>query len=418
MNREPGQEQERNLYLQRFFGDFNQATTRLQDAFAGLEKKYELINRELDCKNLELQGALAEKERVNEYLRNILESLAAGVVVTDLEGKVTMMNRSAERLTGHSREGALGQGVCSLFKGQYPDWGDSLDPVFSAGDAGRKTKLRGRVLKVSGSVVTSKDGTEMGKVIVLRDITRIVKLEKTMKEGEKMRSMGEMAAHIAHEIRNPLGSIELFASLLMKDLQDEKCRERASHIIGAVRDMDHKISSLFHYARRRTPLMSNVNVHDVLSRVLSFSGHILEKGNVRLAVRYDGCDPVISGSDEMLRQVYLNLILNALQAMPEGGNLSVETGITGGTAHRDSHVTSRIADTGCGIPSGTMKKIFDPFYSTREQGMGLGLAIVKNIVDMHDGAIEVEENEGGGTVFTVTFPLIAADDEKKKNPDC
>ena len=407
MNREPGQEREGNL--QRFFGAFNQATTRLEGAFAGLEKKYELMNRELSCKNVALQTALAEREGINEYLRTVLESLSLGVVVTDRAGTVTMMNRSAERLAGCSRADVMGKGAQVLFDGQYPDWGDSLDPLFSAGDAGRRTGRKGRILHVTASTVKSAHGTDTGKVIILRDITRIVTLEKRANEGEPSSIRGDMTAHMAHEIRNPLGSIELFASLLMKELGDEKHRERAAHIISAVRDMDHRVSALLDDVRRRTPLMGHVNLHDVLQDVLIFFRQVLEGGTIRLTVNYEEIDPVIAGNDAMVRQVCLNIILNALQAMPDGGDLCIETAIGEGTTGGDSQVTIRVMDTGCGIPVRDMSGIFDPCYTTKEGRMGLGLAIVKDIVDTHGGTIEAAANEGGGTVIIVTFPLIASD---------
>ena len=402
MNREQGQEGEGNL--QKFFGTFNQATTRLEGAFAGLEKQHELMNRELSCKNAALQTALAEREGINEYLRTVMESLSVGVVVTDRAGTVTMMNGTAERLTGCSRADVMGTGAQVLF-----DWGDRLDALFSAGDAGRRVGLKGRILHVSASTVKSAHGTDMGKVIVLRDVTQIAGLEQGVNDGEASGIVEDMTAHIAHEIRSPLGSIELFASLLMKELREEKHRERAAHIISAVRDMDHRVSALCDDVRDRTPLMGRVNLHGVLQDMLIFFRQVLDGGSIRLTVNYEEIDPVIAGNDAMVRQVCLNLILNALQAMPDGGDLCIETAIGECTARGDSQVTIRVTDNGCGIPARDINGIFDPFYTTKEGRMGLGLAIVKDIVDTHGGTIDAAPNEGGGSVFTMTFPLIASD---------
>jgi len=398
------------LFLQQPFEDFDRATLRLQKAFADLEEKFENINRELDRKNTELQETLAEKEKISSYLQNILESLTTGVVVTDMEGKTTMMNRGAEVFTGFSREDAMGVSANLLFENKI-----SSDPkgcfgleCFDGG-MGEKIRLKGRILEVFGSAVKARNGKETGKVIVVRDITKLEKLEATVKRTEKLAVMGETVANIAHEIRNPLGSIELFASLLVKDLKEQKNRDRASHIVSSVRDMDNKISNLLLFARDRKPPMKNVNVHNALKEVIAFSEQIIKKENILLTVNYEDVDPIIAGNAEMLKQVFLNLILNAMQAMPEGGNLYIETRVSDGSYEGGtcgSNVEIRFMDTGCGIPAESIKKIFDPFFTTKGKGAGLGLAIVHNIIDIHGGSIDVENNKGGGAVFNITFPMI------------
>ena len=410
-------------FLQQSFEGFDRATARLQKAFAGLEKKFESINRELDRKNVELQKALAEKEKISGYLQNILESLMTGVVVTDLEGKTTMMNRRAEAFTGFSREDARGENANLLFGNEFPsDPEGRLDLKHFDGGLGKKIRLKGRILELFGSAVKSKNAEKTGKVIVLRDITRLEKLEEMVKRTEKLAAMGETAANIAHEIRNPLGSIELFASLLIKDLKEKKNRDRASHIISSVRDMDNKISNLLLFARDQKPLMKKADVHNALKEIIIFSEQIVEKENILLSVNYEDADPIIAGNAEMLKQVFLNLILNALQAMPEGGDLYIETRIPDAGGEESiscgSDVEIRFMDTGCGIPAENIKKIFDPFFTTKEKGMGLGLAIVHNIVDIHGGSIDVESARGGGTVFNITLPLIAASYENKNDSGC
>ena len=205
---------EKSLFLQQSFKDFDVATARLQKAFASLEKKFENINKELKCKNVELQEALAEKEKISSYLQNILESLTTGVVVADMEGKTTMINQCAEMFTEFSRENAVGTDTEVLFENKLKYLDD--------GSLGEKIRLKGRTLEIFDSAVKTGSGDEIGKVIVLRDITRLEKLEATVKRTEKLAAMGETAVNLAHEIRNPLGSIELFASLLIKDLKEKK----------------------------------------------------------------------------------------------------------------------------------------------------------------------------------------------------
>jgi len=416
-NRRHGAQAEDLPFLQQPFEDFDRATVRLQKAFADLEGKFENINGELDRKNIELQETLAEKERISSYLQNILESLTTGVVVTDMEGKATMMNQCAEAFVGVSREAAVGVSANLLFENKIsPDPEDRFGLKHFDGGLGEKISLKGRILEIFGSAVRAGDGQETGKVIVLRDITRLEKLEEMVKRTEKLAVMGETAANIAHEIRNPLGSIELFASLLVKDLKEKKNRERASHIVSSVRDMNHKISNLLLFASDRKPSMKEINIHDVLKEITIFSKQIIENGNILLTVNYEDVDPIIVGNAEMLKQVFLNLILNDVQAMPEGGELHIETRIANGNnKKKDSHnsnVEISFMDTGCGIPAENIKKIFDPFFTTKEKGMGLGLSIVYNIVNINGGSIDVENNKNGGATFNITFPIAGDRDQK------
>jgi signal transduction histidine kinase len=399
---------EKTLLLQQSFKDFHLATERLQKAYASLEEKFESINKELKSKNLELQEALAEKEKISSYLQNILESLTTGVVVMDMDGKTTMINRCAEVFTEFSKEDAVGTDAQLLYENKI-SFGSKgcfdFKPFY--GGLGEKISLKGRILEIFGSPVKTETKEQIGRVIVLRDVTRLEKLKATVKRTEKLAAIGETAANLAHEIRNPLGSIELFASLLKKDAKEKKNSDRASHIINAVRDMDNKISNLLLFAGSQKPPMKTINVNNALKEIIAFSEQIIKKGNIFLTVSYEDVDPMIFGNAEMLKQIFLNLMLNAMQAMPKGGNLYIKTRTLGGRYEGGAHGSNleiRFMDTGCSIPAENIKKIFDPFFTTKGKGAGLGLAIVHNIVDIHGGSIDVENNKGGGTVFNLTFP--------------
>jgi len=396
------------LFLQRSFNEFNQATTRLQKAFANLEQKFEQINRELELKNEELKQTIEEKEKVKNYLRNILESLTTGVVVTDLDGKITTLNRCAEIFWGISQDQVAGKDIKFLFADlNITDW-----KVFRTEylpDTGKKVNVKDRIIEIFVSPMRAEQGEIIGTVFILRDITRIEKLEEMAKRTEKLVAMGEMAANIAHEIRNPLGSIELFASLLMKDQKDKTHQGRLSHIITSVKNMDNKISNLLLFTTQKNPMMRNINLHHIMKEVLRFSDPIIKQEGITLSVSYSAVDPYVRGDAEMLKQVFLNILLNSIQAMADGGSLRIETIVSHerevvSTGNRNVEV--RVSDTGVGIPRENLKKIFDPFFSTRERGSGLGLAIVHNIVHVHNGSIDVESKEKEGTVISILLPLI------------
>ncbi len=396
--------------LKRSFDDFNQVTRKLREAFASLELKFEGINRELEDKNLRLERAVEENERVKNHLQSILESLTTGVLVTDREGKITLMNPSAEGFYGVTLSRMAGKPVDVLLQGVSSGSGRGGPQRRKAaiGAPGRKIRVRGRTIEVLESAVKTAKGEVMGAVYILRDVTAVEKLEEMAKRAEKLAAMEELAANVAHEIRNPLGSIELFASLLMKDLRDRRSLERVSQIIAAVRNVDNKISNLLLFTRKREPLMHEVDLHGILEEVISFCEEIIAHEGVSLSAKYARGGARVRGDAEMLKQVFLNIILNAFQAMPCGGVLEIETRRIGAG---DFHPVGaplmevRFSDTGVGIPAEHLAKIFDPFFSTKEKGSGLGLAIVHSIVDLHGGAIDVESREGGGTLFRILLPL-------------
>jgi signal transduction histidine kinase len=193
----------------------------------------------------------------------------------------------------------------------------------------------------------------------------------------------------------------------MKDMKDKAHQERLSHIITSVKNMDNKISNLLLFTTPTHPMMRKVYLHRIVKEVLRFSDPIIKQEDISLSVKYSSIEPCVSGDAEMLKQVFLNILLTAIQAMAVGGHLGIETAVSP-LCSEDSmrSVEVRISDTGIGITRDNLKKIFDPFFSTRERGSGLGLAIVHNIVHAHSGSIDVESRERGGTVFSITLPLF------------
>ncbi len=395
--------------LQQTFHDFNNATASLKAAYAKLEHKFENINLELATKNQELEKTIAEKEDMKNYLQNILESLTNGVVVTDPAGHIETINHCAGIFTATDREEVKGKHISLLFGDISPElWRDILFSAYHRGDAGHKIKLKGRTLEIFGSPVLARNGQEIGTLFILRDITRIEKLEDMAKRSEKFAAMGEMAANIAHEIRNPLGSIELFASLLIKDLPEKKDRDRVAKIVASVKNMDNKISNLLMFTKNKLPLSKSLNIHVILKDTLFFAEQLALQGNISLDLVLVEEEPFVLGDEEMLKQVFLNIIFNAFQAMPEGGHLHIETK-NSSAGHRLEKgwpfLEIIFADDGIGIPVENITKIFDPFFSTREGTSGLGLANVHNILEMHKGAIHVERGSEKGTIFTILLPL-------------
>lgn len=237
-----------------------------------------------------------------------------------------------------------------------------------------------------------------------REIERMKSLEEQADRNSRLTAMGEMAVKIAHEIRNPLGSIELFTSLLQREITDDSHKNLLEHISSGIKNLNHVISNLLTFTKQPKPIFKEFDVHKFLDDLLQFSKFLLNNNNIRLEKEYSPSLPIGWGDEELLKQVFLNLLLNAVQSMPKGGVLKVKAGLGEKLKVNTPFIEIKIIDTGDGITEDNLKKIFNPFYTTRERGTGLGLAIVHNIIELHKGIIEVESKVGKGTAFTILLP--------------
>ncbi len=397
-------------YLQKSISQFNDATNRIMEAYGRLEKEFANLNLELEKKNLELEKMVGEKEDVKSYLHNILESLTTGVVVIDLQGNIQTINGCAEVFLQSSRELLTGRNIRTWLADICPGDGNNLlESEYLAGDLGRRAALNDRILDIFGSPLRARSGDVLGVVLVLVDVTKMEGFKEIAKRSERLAAMGELAANIAHEIRNPLGSIELFSSLLLKDLVEKKNRQRVMQVIASVKNMDSKISNLLYFAEPNPPRMESLFLHDIIEEIISFTEPIIDQADISLAVDLDDSEPLVSGDTEMLKQVFLNVILNALQAMPAGGRLSIKSrrvNATGEGSRNSFFQEVIIVDTGPGIPADVASRIFDPFFSTKEGNTGLGLAIAHNIISLHRGYIHVKSKPQQGAEFTVALPVL------------
>jgi signal transduction histidine kinase len=233
------------------------------------------------------------------------------------------------------------------------------------------------------------------------------KVQEQANRAGRLAAMGEMAVKIAHEIRNPLGSIELFASLLQKELEDNaELKPLCGHICSGVKRIDNIISNLLLFIRpEQTPEMQVLDIHELLKDSLFFAEHLIHTNTgIEVVTNFADRPLRIYGDPQLLSQVSLNLILNALQAMTNGGRLTISTG-TGDNVHGNEITEIRFADSGCGIPPENLSKIFDPFFTTKKKGMGLGLAIVHHITETHGGTIDINSSQSQGTECIVSLPI-------------
>ncbi len=396
---------------------FNEVTAQLQRSYDELQGRVKQLDHELSDKNEELKKNLVEKERVKNYLNDILESLTNGVIVVDQAGKITTFNQTAGTLTGMKLQNCLSKTLKEVFP--------VLEPLVARLEKNRGETISrdqdipttsGETLHVraSASPVWDNHGGQIGTVLILQDMTEFRRLEELAQRNQRLREMGEMAAGIAHEIRNPLASIELFASLLKKDLEgDVEKEDLVQHIRAGVQNMDRIISALLLFAKSAQPSRQQCDINLLLTECLEEINNIRVPENINVIRSFGKGTLLANGDRELLRQVFPNLIQNAIQAMPEGGELSLTTQkslipVSGmGKGHgseKRQFISVAVTDSGEGISPDHLAKIFNPFFTTKDKGTGLGLAISHNIIKAHQGTIDAISEVGKGTSFIVKIP--------------
>ena len=369
------------MLLQAAFSSFTQASGVLEQSYSELLDKVRLLSGEL--------------EQTNYYLSSVLDSLPCGVVVLGIDGSVSAVNPTARRLLSLSTAStpcnleALLTASChenklrAFFLSEAEPGELSLEP-----DEGESS-----LLTCAWSAMRNRE-----RVVVIQDVTEVRRLQDQMREKERLAAMGEMAVELAHEIRNPLSSLELFASLLRED--DASAQERGGYLdnlqIG-IRSLNTILSNMLCFSKNPVPSREPIVISDLLAEVFSFLGPLLERRQIEVVWDKADCG-TLELDPEMMHQVFTNLALNALQALPEGGRIYLRT-----FEARDG-VTVSICDNGLGIPKPFQEDIFEPQFSTNRNGNGLGMAIVQRLVQAHGGRIAVESKEGWGTCFTIVFP--------------
>jgi len=395
--------------LNNAIASFNRKAQELEHSYMLLHEQVKKLNLELEQKNLQLEINLKEKEQVKNFLSSIIESLPTGVLVADLNGRPLFCNTSIEKITGSN--------PLSMSPAMLRDWYKKVhlstcldqDPLrtYSCEFAFTRKKNDVRILKIIKSPVLAAHGEVIGILVLFQDQTQLRKLEQQSERDNRLKAMGEMAIRIAHEVRNPLGSIELLASILRNELEQRiELHTMADRIITEVKSLNNSISNMLQFTRQQQPFLHQLNFSEFLEEFVSFIRPIVSKNGVDLVVKPSRSIIFIAGDRDLLKQVFLNLTLNALQAMTDTGKITIGVRTYSDNAKIQSRwVEISFSDTGCGIEQCEINKIFNPFYTTKEKGTGLGLAIVHNIIESHNGTIEVRSKKGRGTTFLISFPV-------------
>jgi len=370
----------------------------------------------------------------------LLADADAGVVLLDPRGRVAAVNAAGLRLLGVPAARAKGRPGAELLR--TPVAGD--DPVREAFRAARSE--REAVLLTPGGAElpvllrSRRIGRPPWAAILFRDLTETRRLQQELRRHERLATLGQLAAGVAHEIRNPLAGIGTSAQVLLRRFEPRDERSRFVRVIlEEVARLDRIVTSMLQYARPRIPELRATALEPCVRRVLELSAEAIESAGVTVQVDVAPRLAPVYIDPDLVMQVLLNVTRNALQAMPQGGSLRYEIRrvrrrrAARGPGRRASDAPSaragrdpgwldvqqvRVSDTGVGIPRGTLAKLFDPFFSTKPQGTGLGLSISQTIVQEHGGTIEVASRENRGTTVLLNFPVEKRHGERRNaHPD-
>ena len=351
----------------------------------------------------------------NHFFRNIFSSILDGMIVVSGEGKMIQANLAAEEMFQQSRENFLNKSCLELFADSQ-EIEKKISDTLAEGVSFRDIECRG--IRKSGTVTFPvslsispfmNEGNEVqGAVLHTRDKSFIKDLEETSRQSDQISSLGVLSLGMAHEIKNPLVAISGSAQLLRSRIPKEH-KEFLDVVIKEADRINRMMDRMLDFARPVDPKKQFINIHQVIEEIL-----VLEKksGVVRFVQNYDPSLPPIEGSEDQLKQVFLNLIRNAVEAMPEGGTIQIVTRIHSNyTVKSLQNLVSRqgivveIIDSGTGISEENLKNLFTPFHTTKSKGSGLGLPISLKIVEDHRGKIKVTSTPDRGTTVQVFLPV-------------
>ncbi len=346
-----------------------------------------------------------ELDDAKNFMESIIQSIGSGIIITGDRDQIAYINRAGEKILGYSKEEMANKPVSALGLREKQSMLRSLldhqdDDTRKEGWMRRKDQVDVPVgfainnhLSVKGEIV--------GKIIIFRDLTKIYKIQEEILRMDRLVSLGKLASGIAHELRNPLAGIKTTAQALGEEFsEDDPRREYLARITKEIDRLNELLKTFFSFAKPQKLNLVYCHVKDIINEIIPFLIKEIADQGIRLSEHYDPGLPRIKIDKGQMHQVFLNLFLNALQAMPNGGELGVKVySIVPGL------IEIRVSDTGKGIPPHIVDRIFDPFFTTRPKGIGLGLSITYQIIKKHGGTIKVETQLEKGTSFLINLPL-------------
>jgi PAS domain S-box-containing protein len=376
---------------------------------------YEGLNIDItDRKKME-----KELKEANDFLMNLIESSVDGIIVTDMKGDILIFNKGAEDLLGYKAEEMVEKmNIRSIYQSgvakevmeklRSPDFGGigklTSFPIFHR-------RKDGELIEgdLSASLIYDEKGNEIASVGIFKDLRERLKMERELREiqqallqSEKLAAMGRLTSQIAHELNNPIYGIMNTLELLKTEIPPESKRRRILELsLSEIQRLSEMLRNMLSFSKPEEEKRRPIKIDELIEGILLVMEKQMRESNIQVETSFNPDIPEIMASTNQMRQVVLNILKNAKEAMPKGGVLTVRTG------KEDNKVLVQIQDTGIGIPEEIRDKIFEAFFTTKQKvkGVGLGLSVCYGIIKDHGGEIKVESEEGKGTTFVISLPI-------------
>jgi two-component system sensor histidine kinase AtoS len=390
-------------------GDLHQVIDiRTGDEIEELGRNFNFMMEQIRLHRNELEDRLREITSLKAYADHVLASMTNGLMTIDLEKKIVTVNEMAERIIRRGKEEIAGFSMEQVLGEQHPLYKILMETLTQGKGISHievELKRDGESLwLIAGtSLLIGGGGKTIGALVIFQDITQIKTLEEKLRQADRLAALGTLSAGLAHEIKNPLSAIKTFVQLLPQKIGNPSFMEKFNVTVPREVDrINHLVEDLLELTRKRVRSLVDLKVDSLIHQVIDLHGEELKRRQIAFQDHLNKTIPPVHGDAETLYRAFTNLIINAIQAMPNGGTLSISSKLDSSCSSLE--ITFR--DTGIGMDETTAKNIFNPFFTTKDKGAGLGLALTRKIIEDHRGTIQVVSEKGMGTTFTVHLPVV------------
>jgi signal transduction histidine kinase len=401
------------------FSEFIAAASRLENSYRALQAEVSELGLELSARNAALNTSLADNDRMRMSLQQIVDSMPCGVLVLDCDGEISMINPESKRLLGLDRT-RFGEGSKTTLRQISACSGVNLDASYKGApmtDTQQELCVQGssgmRWLEISNRRLFQQSAQTEGPeqtILILRDITAQKRSEKEREAGRKAMALAEITTILAHEIRNPLASLELFSELIEND--GDRRGEWISNLRAGIRSLSGTVNNVLCFHGSGSLKLFPLPLSTLIDNAIHFVQPLADQAAVSLEWKFDHDSTIVMGNENALQQVVLNLVSNAIRHTPAGGFVTVSLGTKRDAAELENsgkqgeYVSAEFSDTGCGIRPDQIAHVFEPGFSGTGDTSGLGLAVCERIMKQHGGWISASNGIHSGARFTLYFPVL------------